>query len=208
MRPDRPAGRLVLLALLVASVGCSDLLGGRAELATAERAAGRWAARHPTGAAWSMQTGRPLARPAWSPPCSAAPESGTVTVSHIDRGTELHLAFRCPIAEPLGPVELQDAFAYAVLDRLPHGISVPGWRFRLLTPTSSVSDGVTFAPGPGGRVEIRIEAPLHAITGRSTAPRCEPPADAPMPEGCYLSRPHAIPLSVVLTAPIDAGTLR
>ena len=211
--PPRPLLRRLAAAplLAVAGAGCGIVsITGPADRGDAARAVERWVAAHPTEWVVSLATAVPLARPAWSPPCSANPPSGFAVVRFEAQGTEIDLAFRCPIGPGAGDgaAVLQSRFAFVVLDRLPHGIRVPGWEFRVLTPSSSIASGVTFADVGGGRVRVTIETPLYAVYGRDTRPACEPPADGPMAPECWVSRTHAVPLRLTLVAPILAATLR
>ena len=168
----------------------------------ADEAVEAWVRRHPAEWRLELATATPLVRPAWSPPCAANPPSGFVTVRHETGDTEIDLAFRCPVDAGGGAAALQARFAFAVLQRLPHGIAAPGWSFRVLTPSSSVSSGVTFADARNGRVLVTIDAPLYAVHGQRAGADCEPPADAPMPAGCFVHREHRVPLRLTLLAPI------
>ena len=206
-RPS-PASLLPRLALVAGAAllaACGGLPFEGAGSGSAERArdaVDAWARRHPDGWVVTLATDAPLASPSWSPPCSANPPSGFVTVRYETAGAEIDLAFRCTGPSGTGAAVLQERFAFAVLQRLPHGIAVPGWRFSVLTPTSSVSEGVTFADAGGGRVLVAIETPLFAVYGQGTGAACVPPADAPMPAGCWVQREHRVPLRLTLRAPI------
>ncbi len=194
--------RLSLLLLLAA--GCSGITDVDAEYDTARRAAEQWTARHPRE--WSLQlSGRPLEPTPWSRPCVA---NGFVSLRFRADDTEVDLYFRCPVGSARDARELQAAFSHVALGRLPHGIRAPGWRFDVLTPSTSFSEGVVFEVPSSGRMRISIETPLYAVHGRSTRPECEPPADAPMAEGCYLSREHRIPLRLRMEAEYDPSMLR
>jgi hypothetical protein len=156
----------------------------------------------------------PLFRPVWSKPCSQNPDSARVTLRYGDAGgqesgktAEIDLAFRCPIGTGVAVGDLAGAFADAVLQHLPHGIVAPNWTFDLLTPSSSVKDGVGFQQPAVGRLLVTIETPMFAVYGHSTRPDCKPPADAPSPPGCYLQIEHRIPLRLKLTAPFTGAEL-
>ena len=198
--------RVAAAVVAVAAAGCG---GGPLASATtmhgrADEAVEAWIRRHPAEWRLGLATNTPLARPAWSPPCSANPASGFVTVRHETADTEIDLAFRCPVDARGGAAALQASFAFAVLQRLPHGIAAPGWTFTVLTPSSSISSGVTFADAPNGRILATIDTPLYAIHGQRAGADCRPPADAPMPVGCYLQRVHQVPLRLTLLAPIGS----
>jgi hypothetical protein len=130
-----------------------------------------------------------------------------VVLRHQAPGTEIDLFFQCPIDGTATVEELNAAFAFAVLQELPHGISSPRWRFRILTPSSSFSDGVTFARDPGGRLRVSVETPLFAIFGHSERASCQPPAGGSSAGGCHLQREHRIPLDLTLLVPYDLARL-
>ena len=204
--------RLAPAAALLAAAGCGGLpleaTSGRSSPAEAERAVEAFLRRHPSEWRLDLATVRPLERPAFSPRCSAGSPSGFVMVRHETADVEIDLAFRCPIGAGDGAAALQERFAFAVLGRLPHGISAPGWVFRVLTPSSSIDAGVTFADAGSGRVRVAIDTPLYAVQGVDTRPSCIPPADSSMPAECYVTREHRVPLKLRLTAPISTATLR
>lgn len=205
------ARRLAAALLLLAGAGCGGTPVEVSALSSrdhAREAAEAWTRRHPAEWRLDLATRRPLARPTFSPSCSAGSPSGFAIVRHETADTEIDLAFRCPIGPGDGAAVLQERFAFAVLGRLPHGIAVPGWVFGVLTPTSSIATGVTFADAGGGRVRVRIDTPLFAVQGVDTRPSCVPPADSSMPPACYVSREHSVPLRLTLVAPISTATLR
>ena len=195
--------RFSLLLLLAA--GCSaGITDAGAEYDAARRAAERWTARHPRE--WSLELGgRALTPTPWSRPCAQSPAGGLVSLRFADDDTEVDLYFRCPAEDAR---ELQAAFSHVALSRLPHGIRAPGWRFDVLTPSTSFSEGVELQVPSAGRMRISIETPLYAVSGRSTRPACAPPADAPMAEGCYLTREHRVPRRLPIAATHDPSTLR
>jgi hypothetical protein len=198
--------RFSLLLLLAA--GCSSgITDTGAEYDAARRAAERWTAQHPRE--WSLElSGAALTPTPWSQPCSRIAAGGLVSLRFAADDTEVDLYFRCPVGGARDARELQAAFSHVALGRLPHGIRAPGWRFDVLTPSSSFSEGVVFEVPASGRMRISIETPLYAVSGRSTRPECEPPADAPMAEGCYLTREHRIPLRLRIDAAYDPSALR
>ena len=198
----------LLLVMPLATTACADpLFGPRDELAAATRAIDRWVAQHPDEWRVTLVGKAPLTRPEWSVPCDQDPHSGMTVLQYRAGGAELQLGFRCPVAEAGGAEDLAAAFAYAALDALPHGIESSGWEFRVQTPSSSVQEGVTFRAVEAGRLLVTIETPLYAVYGHSTRPACQPPADAPSPQGCYLSVEHRIPLKLVLSVPFTGSEL-
>jgi hypothetical protein len=195
-------------ALLAAGCGGLPLESVLSSSGGADEVVDAFVRRHAAGWRLDLATERPLARPSFSPPCSGGSPSGFVMVRHETADTEIDLAFRCPIGVGDGAAALQEHFAFAVLGRLPHGMSARGWVFRVLTPTSSIERVVTFADARDGRVRVTIETPLFAVQGVDTRPSCVPPADGSMPDACYVSREHPVPLTLTLTAPIATATIR
>jgi hypothetical protein len=177
-------------------------LDPEAEYAAALRAVDAWVATNPEE--WRLE--RPLSRtvgyPHWSSECAANPSSGYTALHIQEAGLDMLLFFRCPSSGGLDVADIGDAFAWAVIDEVPHRISSRGWRFTLLTPSSSFEEQVVFSIAPGGRLRISMDTPLYAVYGHSTRPRCQPPADAPSPEGCYLLREHRVPLRLELSVPL------
>lgn len=204
----RAAVAAVWLCALFATASCADLITDpESEFEAANRAVDRWVAAHPDNWLLNLVGTRPPARPSWSRPCSQNPESGFVTLRHASGATEIDLAFRCPLGRTASVQDLRAAFAYAVLESLPHAIQSRGWRFQVLTPSSSISEVVTFSSPAPGRLHVVIQTPLFAVYGHSVRPSCQPPADAPSPPGCYLQREHRIPLHLTLTVPFDPAAL-
>jgi len=190
---------IVLAGLSLA--GCSEALGPKGEKRAAEAAVTRWIQQHPDGWTLDLASTNPLMRPAGSQPCSEAPESGLTVLRHSARNVEIDFFFKCPLPAQPTSEDLSAAFSHVVLQRLPHGIRSPGWTFDVLTPSSAVEEDVTFeTPGPS-QLRITIRTPLYAIYGRSIRASCEPPADAPYSEECYLQAEHRVPLTVSITVP-------
>ena len=196
---------LVSLALFAGS--CMSTLDPVQQLAAANRAVDQWVARHPTEWAVSLGGERTLYRPESSTSCSQGGKNNLVALTYESADTEINFHFTCPLGATAGVDDLQAAFAFAVLDRLPHGIETPGWRFHVRTPTSSVSDVVTFEATGSGGVSIRIDTPLYTVWGENLHPRCAGIADAPSAPGCYVFREHRIPLRMTLQARVDGSEL-
>ncbi|HEU0014087.1 MAG TPA: hypothetical protein VFQ45_10410 [Longimicrobium sp.] len=194
------------LAWLLMAFSCEEPLTPEEEYAEAQRVVDWWVAMHPDG--WDVDlSGWPLQRPEWSKPCSQNPPMGTVVLRYFATNTEIDLHFRCPLGASSTAQDLAAAFQFAVLTHLPHGLLSSGWKFEMLTPTSSISEGVTF-PAPGPRqLLVDIDTRLYAVYGQSVRKACEPPQDAPALEGCYLSRQHSIPLRIRMSATFDAYEL-
>jgi hypothetical protein len=186
----------------------------RDEYQDALAAARDWIAHHQDEWVFRQERDTPLVRPTWEKPCSQSPDGGTVTLEYGDTGgqaggktTEIDLAFRCPSGTGVTVGGLATLFAYAVLQHLPHGIAARNWTFDLLTPVSSIAQGVAFKEPAAGRLLVTIDTPMFAVYGHSTRPECKPPADAPTPEGCYLQLEHRIPLRLALTMPFTGAEL-
>jgi hypothetical protein len=197
---------LTVLASLVAS--CGNITDPRSEFLSAQRATERWLVRHPSEWVLDLAQNQALTRPEWSKPCPQNPPSGFVTLRYAARSTEIDLFFRCPLAANARAEDLSAAFSHAALQYLPHRIASRGWSFRVVTPSSSIEKTVTFRRSEAGQLQILIDTPLFAVFGHSVRPVCQPPADGPSPEGCYLQREHRIPLRLGLAVPFDLSALR
>ncbi|MDT5346927.1 MAG: hypothetical protein QOH91_214 [Mycobacterium sp.] len=196
------------IAMAVALSGCSRS-SPNDEYQAALSAARDWIARNPNEWVLKLDQGNSLSRPAWSKPCSENPDTKSVTLRYGDSGgtTEVDLSFKCPIGAGATVSDLSRTFSYAVLQHLPHGISAPNWKFDILTPASSLEQGVTFSQPAAGQLLVTIDTPMFAVHGHSTTPKCQPPADAPSPAGCFLQLEHRIPLRLALTAPFTGAEL-
>lgn len=197
-----------LLAAVVFAGSCTSTMDPVQQFAAANRAVEQWVASHPTEWAVTLGGERTLFRPEFSTSCSQGGKNNLVALTFESAEAEITFYFTCPLGSTAAVDDLRATFAFAVLDRLPHGIETPGWRFFLYTPTSSVRDVVTFDPGANGSVRIFIDTPLYAIGGMSQHPSCQAPADAPSPPGCSLLREHRIPLRLTLRARLDGSALQ
>jgi hypothetical protein len=214
-RLDRPAAGFRLGTLDASSVGmtarlCTFLLFaattsacGPATQAEAQAAADRWANARTDG--WTLTVDEQRAAQAFqfAAYSHACPSSSTADFSSIvytAPGYDVTLDFDCVAARPTDLAALRETFAFAVLNRLPHGLDVEGWKFWVLTPASSFTEGVEIAALGGGRLMVRINTQLYAIVGAKSDPACAV-QDAPAPEGCSVHRDLGIPLALTLTAP-------
>lgn len=206
----KPAARRVLaVAALPLTAGCGDLIGVQgtsAEYAAASRAIDAWVHRHTQAWELGLESGRALVRPAWSQPCAANPPSGFTVLRYEASETEIDLHFRCPVNGSATVQQLQAAFAGIVLQRLPHGIRSPGWEFQVLTPSSTVEQGVTFQ-AQAGQLRVSVDTPLYAVFGRSVRDACTPPPDGPMEPHCFVNREHRVPLRLTLRVPASLSAL-
>jgi hypothetical protein len=184
---------LVLCLLLTASCA-PDESGGQPAAASA---IDRWVAAHPSD--WTV-------RPSWAAPCEEnGPE--VLSLNYKAAGADILLTFACPLDAPTTE-SLRQACRFAVLQSLPHGIAVPGWEFEVLTPTSSITEGVQIVDYRDGRLRLTIEAPLFAVRGHDEREACRPPADGTTPPGCMVERQLTIPLRLALSAPFDRARAR
>jgi|GEM_PF-4145705 len=200
---SRCSWRLLPIAACVLITACDGgPLGPEAEHAAAVKAVDTWVAANP--AEWRLE--RTLSRPAehatWSAECAGNPPTGVTALRIQEAGLDMLLFFRCPASGGLDAGALAAAFSRAVIDEVPHRISSRGWRFTLRTPSSSFEEQVVIDISPSGRLLVSIDTPLYAVYGHSTRAQCQPPADAPSPEGCYLLREHRVPLRLELSVPI------
>jgi hypothetical protein len=220
--PSRAALSLFVLPLPLAACGAPTPAGGcpaappvdsrpsdpNYEVALDE--ACRWASQHPDR--WTLgleETSRAAGfhRARTSAPCGASTtESVVATFEAGDAELELHLSCAATRAETAE--DLRGALRYVVLRNLPHGARAPDWRFRVLTPSSSFSDGVEMVALEGGALSLRIRTPLEALYGFSLFPPCIPPADGLTAPRCYVRFEHHIPLDLTLRAPFDPYDLR
>lgn len=207
-RSELSRATIGLISSLLFAGSCTSTLDPAQQAAAAKRAVDEWVAQHPSGWAVSLGSEAALARPEFSTPCSQGGKNNLVTLRFAPVATEIDLFFSCPLGPTATVDDLRSAFAFAVLTRLPHGINAPGWRFTLHTPTTHVTDVVTFVTAEDGRLNITIETPLYAVSGRSLSESCEVPADAPSPPECFVLREHQIPLRLVLRAPLDGAALQ
>lgn len=205
-RRELSCATIGLVSSVLFAGSCTSSLDPVQQLAAANRAVDQWVARHPTE--WAVSLGeRTLYRSEFSTSCAQGGKNNLVALTYAAADTEIDFFFSCPLGPTASIDDLRAAFAFVVPTRLPHGVHLPGWTFKLYTPTSSVRETVTFEPVADGGIRIHIDTPLYAIAGRSLHPSCESPADAPAPAGCYVSREHRIPLRPTLRARIDGSAL-
>lgn len=161
MRANRDSfRRLSAAAVVLAGVtltGCSEVLGPDEEKRAAELAVARWIEQHPDGWTVDLVSTKPLMPPDWAQPCSDTPESGFTVLRHSAPDVEIDFFSKCPLRAQPSPEELSAAFSHVVLQRLPHGIRSPGWTFDVLTPTSSVDEGVSLSTAAENLTVLAIE---------------------------------------------------
>lgn len=206
-RSELSRATIGLVTSVLFAGSCTSTLDPVQQLAAANRAVDQWVARHPTEWAVTLGGERTLYRPESSTSCAQGGKNNLVALTYESADTEIDFHFTCPLGPTAGVDDLRAAFAFAVLTRLPHGIETPGWRFRLLTPSSHVRDLVTFQTEGNGGFRIFIDTPLYAVWGMSLHPSCKAPADAPTPPGCWVVREHPIPLRLTLQARLDGSEL-
>lgn len=198
--------RALAATLAFATVGCAESLSPEAAYQRALAAAEDWAAANES--AWSVNTAgnETLRRPTSSQGCASDVPVERFPLEARAGGAGVTLYFDCSLGASSSAAALQAAFRYAVVEELPHGVRVSGWRFQILTPSSIVTSGVTFEDVGLGRVRVGMETPLYGIYGQSQRDACVPPADSAMPPECFVFREHRIQLTLQLTVPFDGAT--
>ncbi|HEY0714333.1 MAG TPA: hypothetical protein VGF45_16745, partial [Polyangia bacterium] len=183
------------LGIALASCGHSDPEEPQAR-------ADRWADEHKSGWELTVDERDPQRALAFASSGSCPTTSGFTTVKYTAPGYAVALGFRCLSKRPTTLESLREAFGYAVLEELPHGIEVPGWKFEVSTPSSSVKEGVTFTSFAEGRLSLRIVTPLLSVRGTSEdRDACPLIADAALPPQCFVDRRLGIPLTLTMTMP-------
>jgi hypothetical protein len=198
-RSVRRFGITLVLALI--GTGCdAELLSPEFERVMAERAAQDFVDRHREG--WRVVV-RGSDAPAileQTSMCGALAGGQVNTLMLSGRDARMTLYFECGVPLGASAAELSAALRFVVIDDLPHGIASPGWRFQILTPSSSFSESVALRDD-GGRLTVEIDTPLFAVFGYSEHPKCETLQDAVGPNECYLERPFEAPLRLTFSVP-------
>ena len=78
--------------------------------------------------------------------------------------------FDCSITAATTLDQIREAYRFVVLNKLPHGIQVPGWTFIILTPVSSFKDEVTFVSWSGGQLVQKGSVARGKYTPSPTSP--------------------------------------
>ena len=178
----------------------AEMMSPEFERVTAERAAREFVSEHRDVWRVSVRGSTAPAVLEQSSACGAPGGSGLNALLLTGRDARISLYLDCAVAIGADAAELNAALAFVVIDELPHGISAPGWRFWVLTPSSSFTDGVTLSVA-GGRWTVDVDTPLFAISGYSERPSCEAPQDGFATNECYLQRPFDVPLRLTFSVP-------
>jgi hypothetical protein len=189
---------LFSLALAASCAGDPDGAGH----AEAVAAVDRWIAAHPGD--WNVtvddrDTSHRLA-PFGETTCDA---NGLGHLRYSGSGVGLRLSFACAGLTNPTTESLRQAFRFATLDTLPHGLSLPDWRFEVLTPSSSFTAVVEVVALRDGRLELRIDTPLFAIRADDARQECQPPADGTQRPECFVQRELHSHIKLHVTVPFD-----
>ena len=98
-----------------------------------------------------------------------------------------------PDADALGA-----SIRYWLIDEVPLPIELDGWAVRLMTPVSSYRDGISVTSWDGDVAEFRMSGSFFALHAQRSGPDCVPPADASMPEACFVHLERNLPFTLVL----------
>jgi hypothetical protein len=185
----------------MAAAGC----GETADQGDADQAVHRWAQEHAGG--WTI-TADDASHAFVRAPFSETCVNNTITLRYVAPGYQVDLGVACPGPQGTDLAGLRSGLEYVVLDELPHGLDVPGWRFRIFTPTSSFTEGVELVSWDGGRLKVKIDTGLFALDGDRDGKECETPADGATPAACRVrAELRNLPLHLTVTAPLAAATL-
>ncbi|MCC7001066.1 MAG: hypothetical protein IT357_02830 [Gemmatimonadaceae bacterium] len=198
-----PSVRRIGLALVVAlsGAGCdAELMSPEFERVTAERAAQDFVDRHREEWRVNVLGSDPPAILEQTSMCGPTGGSGVNVLLLSGRDARISLYLGCGVTRGASADELAAALRFVVIEALPHGIASPGWRFQVLTPSSSFSEGATLRVA-GGRLTVDVDTPLFAIFGYSERPSCEAPQDGFATNECVLQRPFDVPLHLTFSVP-------
>lgn len=196
-----------LIFTVAAAVGCDAPTSPGEEHMQALAEAERWVSAHPTG--WTVQvaSGEAPRRESWSTACSST-MTGLAAVSVRATRTRLTAYFSCANGAPDNAASMRTALRFVVIEELPHGIRVPNWTFRVMTPSSSITSGIDIREAANGRVVFAVNTNLFAAYGHSDRKSCQPPADGPSEPQCFVQREHRIPLTLEMLVPLDGAIFK
>lgn len=210
-RPGSLLGTMVATALVCAQAAADRRSPADPDYDRAVRLAQQWTAAH--APEWSITlpgTGpaQGFQRAEWDKARCGPDTNHLVTASFTNADTTVELYFDCSVTQATTLEALRTAYRFTVLRALPHGLQLPTWRFELLTPVSSFSEGVELAAWHDGILDVRIKTPLYALYGHSTVKACGYIADAPSPPRCYVHKEHRIMLALTFSARFSPSVLR
>lgn len=190
------------LGLVLSAVGC-----GAADHGEAAAQAERFAQEHRAG--WQLHAHeqdatRALQFASFSKRCTSGDRDDKTTLEYVAPGYEIAFGFSCLPGRNTDLAALKDAFSYVALNQLPHGIKANGWKFVVMTPSSSIDQGVELLELANGRLSVRITTPLFAVYGESLDRQaCPQLADAALPPHCFVNRELGFPLTLNLSVPFS-----
>jgi len=191
----------IAVGVVCATASCdAELMSPEFERVMAERAAADFVSQHRDTLHVNVRGTEAPAVLEQISMCGPTGGSGVNVLLLSGRDAKISLYLGCGVTRGASADELSAALRFVVIQELPHGIASPGWRFQVLTPSSSFADGVTLR-GADGRLTVEIDTPLFAILGYSERPSCEALIDAMAKPECYLQRPFEVPLRLTFSVP-------
>jgi hypothetical protein len=190
------------LGLALLAVGCAA-----ADHGDAAAQADRFAQEHSAG--WQLRAHeqdatRALQFASFSKRCTTGDSHDKTTLEYVASGYEIAFGFSCLPGRTTELAALKDAFSYVALNQLPHGIKANGWKFVVLTPSSSLAEGVELLELANGRLSVRITTPLYAVYGESLDKQaCPHQEDGALPANCFVNRELGFPLALSLSVPFS-----
>lgn len=164
-------------------------------------AARAWVLANPDGWTVDVGCGEVFERGPSTPPMDCV--NGTQWFQIDSGGVKLSLFFDCDVRADLA--SLRAGLDSAVIDALPHGVELEGWRFYVRTPVSRFSETLTVQSFTDRDLAVEIVTPLFAISGHSRAQRCQ--VEDGSPDGCSVRIEHPIPLTLRLCGTLPASLL-
>jgi hypothetical protein len=203
--------RLALLLLPLVPLAAVSCAGDDADPGQPAAAAevDHWIATHPSGWSVTIDERDPrhgLVRAFDEDPCGRGADF--LALRYAGKDADILLSFDCSALLAPTTASLRQGFRYAALEALPHGLALPSWKFLVITPVSSFSEGVDIVSFSDGRLHLKIDTPLFAVRADNVREDCRAPADSSTPARCIVQREHRIPLHLDLTVPFDPASAR
>lgn len=165
---------------------------GAPDRAEIERRIHAWLETQPETLRFELDTGK------------LAYDSGPKAYALDADGYSLIVDFARPLDPSASVEDLQEAFAYVVVDAVPLAIEAPGWRLQLQTPVSSTSEGFVIKSHEGGVLEAELTWRFFGVYGRKLDEQeCPTILDAPTPKPCYVAVKHDLPFILHMKVPFD-----
>ena len=112
------------------------------------------------------------------------------------------VSFKTPLQPEMTLPEIEAAFQYIALDRLPTpGLEAKGWNFRPQVKSASISKGVTFLAYDKGILKLKVQTECYALFAR--IPQAPELTDAKAPRDSFFQLHHEYPLQVIMEAPFQ-----